>query len=81
MQYPEIYIRRLHYEQAELKLKKELDELYMQEYKKIRIVHGKGQGILRQMTQDYLALQPFVKKFYEAPHFSGGNGVTIVEFY
>jgi DNA mismatch repair protein MutS2 len=76
----EIYIRRLPYEQAELILKKELDEYYMREIRKIRIVHGKGAGILKKMTWDYLSEQPFVKRFYEAQYFDGGSGATIVEF-
>lgn len=81
MKYAQIYLRKLPYEQAELKLRKELDHYYILEYKKIRIVHGKGKGILKRMVREYLEKQPFVKKFEDAPFFEGGYGVTIVNFY
>ncbi len=68
------------YEQAELILKKELDKYYMQGISRIRIVHGKGKGILKEMVWDYLSKQEFVKNYYEAPYFEGGNGATIAEF-
>ena len=76
----EIYLRQLPYEQAELKLKKELDQYYLDHVARVRIVHGKGEGILRKMVQDYLSEQPFVEKFYEASFFEGGSGATIAEF-
>lgn len=76
----EIYIRRLPYEQAELILKKELDRYYLQQENRVRIIHGKGEGILKKMVWDYLSGQPFIKQFYEAPFFEGGAGVTIAEF-
>lgn len=76
----EIYIRQLTYEEAELKLKKELDQHYLDKVISIRIVHGKGGGILKKMVWDYLSEQPFIKRFYEAPFFEGGAGATIVEF-
>jgi len=76
----EIYIRKLPYEQAELKLKKELDQYYMNGVSRIRIIHGKGEGILKAMTRDYCKEQSFVKKIYEAPFYEGGAGATIVEF-
>ena len=50
----EIYIRRMKYEEAELELKKEIDRLYMEDVSSVRIVHGKGKGVLKKMVQDYL---------------------------
>ncbi len=76
----EIYLRQLPYEAAELKLKKELDEYYLNQVAKVRIVHGKGKGVLKEMVWDYLSKQPFIKKFYEAPFFEGGAGATVAEF-
>jgi len=76
----EICIRQLPYEAAELKLKKELDEYYMKKVNRVRIIHGKGGGVLKKMVQEYLAVQPFIKKYYDAPYYEGGRGVTIVEF-
>ncbi len=76
----EIYIRKMEYDAAKSKLKRELDELYLAGEYKIKIVHGKGKGILREMVAEYLTKQPFVKSFYSAPLYYGGSGVTIVEF-
>ncbi len=73
----EIYIRKLKYDEAKLKLMIELDSLYLKGIKKVYIIHGKGKGILKNMVHNYLQKQPFVEKFYEAPFFEGGAGVTI----
>jgi DNA mismatch repair protein MutS2 len=78
---PEIYIRRMSYGEAELTLKKELDQFYMEKAGRVKVVHGKGQGILKNMVREYALRQPFVKKVYDAPFYGGGAGVTIVEFY
>ncbi|MDD5066075.1 MAG: Smr/MutS family protein [bacterium] len=69
------------YHEAELELKKALDDLYLRKCGRVKIVHGKGQGILKQMAREYAEKQPFVKKVYDAPFYAGGSGVTIVEFF
>ena len=43
----------------------------------VRIVHGKGEGILRKMTHDYLRKHPHVSKFQDADASLGGAGVTV----
>ncbi len=73
-----IHIRRLRWDEAKLKLMKELDLLYLQGVRKVKIIHGKGSGKLREMVCEYIKNQPFVEKFNEAPFFEGGPGVTIV---
>ncbi|MBN1898677.1 MAG: Smr/MutS family protein [Spirochaetes bacterium] len=75
-----IYLRRLRWDEAELKLMKELDILYLKGIKKIKIVHGKGGGKLKEMVAAYLSRQPFVEGFEQAPYYEGGSGVTIVTF-
>lgn len=46
----------------------------------VRIVHGKGQGILRKAIQDYLKDCKLVKEFRKGIFGEGENGVTIVKF-
>ncbi len=75
-----IWIRKLSWEEARLKLMSELDTLYLRGVKEVRIVHGKGTGELKRMAREYLEKQPFVKNFKDAPYYDGGSGVTIVEF-
>ena len=46
----------------------------------VRIIHGKGVGVQREIVRAVLAETDFVKKFKNAPEFSGSWGATIVEF-
>jgi dsDNA-specific endonuclease/ATPase MutS2 len=45
----------------------------------IRIVHGKGQGILRKRVQGLLDKNSMVESFQDAPPEAGGWGATLVE--
>lgn len=45
---------------------------------KVEIIHGKGEGILKQLVHDYLAGRDDVRQFDIAPWDSGGPGCTIV---
>ena len=45
---------------------------------KVRIVHGRGTGMLRKKIRDYLKKHDFIQDFYSAPHEAGGDGVTVV---
>jgi DNA mismatch repair protein MutS2 len=44
----------------------------------LRIVHGKGQGVLRRLIRDYLKTDKKVESFHDAEPYHGGHGVTIV---
>jgi hypothetical protein len=48
-------------------------------FKTVRIVHGKGQGIQREMVRKILSETAFVVNFYDAPAYNGGLGATIAE--
>jgi len=43
----------------------------------VRIVHGKGSGILRKSIRDALHDHPLVKSFQRAGDNEGGDGVTV----
>lgn len=47
--------------------------------KTVRIIHGKGKGVQRDIVQGILKKTPFVKNFYDAPVYNGGKGATIAE--
>jgi len=45
----------------------------------VRIIHGKGRGILKKSVLEILKKSPFVESFKDAPMEAGGWGATIVE--
>jgi len=44
----------------------------------VRVIHGKGQGILKKRVQSVLRKDPDVEGFFDAPIQSGGWGATLV---
>lgn len=61
-------------------LDKYLDDAYLSHLPMVRIVHGKGSGVLRKVVHEYLARQKYVKSFHLGVYGEGDSGVTIVEF-
>lgn len=57
-----------------------LPEAHAKGFKLVRIIHGKGVGVQREIVRKVLDETVFVKKFKTAPEFSGSWGATIVEF-
>lgn len=72
-------IRGKKYEDAEFEIIKFLDNAIMGNVDRVEILHGKGTGVLKQMTHAILRTHSGVKNFYFAPIESGGDGITIVE--
>lgn len=49
-------------------------------FKIVRIIHGKGIGVQREIVRQVLSETEFVKSFKTADEFSGSWGATVVEF-
>jgi dsDNA-specific endonuclease/ATPase MutS2 len=49
-------------------------------YRSVRIIHGKGVGVQREMVRSILARTTFVEDWTDAPPEAGGWGATIVRF-
>ena len=64
-------------EEAEATLDKFVDDALTAGLDAIRIVHGKGEGILRKMTHDFLRRHSQVTSFGDADAEEGGQGATI----
>ena len=57
-----------------------LSEAKKKGFRRIRIIHGKGIGVQREIVRKILSETEFVKSFENAPEFSGNRGSTIAEF-
>jgi len=55
-----------------------LDNAQLSGFGTLRIVHGKGTGVLRNKVRDYLSRKKIVKSIETPPLFEGGSGVTVV---
>lgn len=55
-----------------------LDEAHRRRVQFVRIIHGKGIGVQREMIRSILERTAFVTEFHDAPAEAGGWGATIV---
>ncbi len=75
----EINVIGLTVDEAVAKIDKYLDDACLCHLPKVRIVHGKGTGALRNGIHSYLRGCPYVSGFHLAQHGEGDAGVTVVE--
>jgi len=75
---PEIDIRGQRVEEAITTIREFIDEAIMLEQSQLRILHGKGYGILKETIRDFLRAEPMVKNFKDEHVQFGGAGITIV---
>ena len=59
-------------------LQQYLDRVLLASLKQVEIVHGKGNGILKQLVHEYLAADKAIFHFELAPEEQGGSGCTVV---
>ena len=75
----EVHLRRLPVDEAILKLDKYLNDAFMAGLVRVRVIHGKGTGTLRQVVREQLSKHPLVNSYRLAGYGEGEEGVTIVE--
>ena len=76
----EVDLRGMDSVEAICVLERYLDEAMRSNLQSVRIIHGKGTGVLRTAVQQALRKNKFVKKFRLGVYGEGEDGVTIAEF-
>jgi len=61
-------------------LQRFIDEAIMLSIPEIRILHGKGNGVLRQVTRDYTRGVKEIKSAKDEALEAGGSGITVITF-
>ena len=76
----EVDLRGMDAVEAICVLDRYLDEAMRAKLSSVRIIHGKGTGVLRNAVQQSLKRNKFIKKFRLGQYGEGEDGVTIAEF-
>lgn len=74
----ELQLRGMGVEEAVEELRTAILEAHALKETPLRVVHGKGQGVLRRLLREYLKNDKKVESFHDAEPNQGGHGVTIV---
>jgi DNA mismatch repair protein MutS2 len=74
--HPEVDVRGMRTEDALSKIELVLDRAVMIGYPSLKIIHGKGDGILRKFIRDYLRKYNHVSRFEDEHADRGGDGIT-----
>ena len=77
--HPEIDVRGMRTEEALQVVQEFIDNAVMIQYRHLRILHGKGNGILRQMIRQYLESTGTVREARDERVENGGAGITVIE--
>ncbi len=76
----EVDLRGMDSVEAICVLERYMDEAMRSHVQQVRIIHGKGTGVLRAAVHQELKKNKFVKKFRLGVYGEGEDGVTIAEF-
>ena len=77
---PELMLIGMKADEARASLEAYLDDAYLSHLGQVRIVHGKGSGILRDMVHSYVKRVKYVSEYRLGEFGEGDSGVTIVRF-
>lgn len=76
----EVDVRGETVDSAVMIIDKFLDDAMLSSLSQVRIIHGKGTGLLRQGIHSYLKRLSYVKSYRLGTFGEGDSGVTVVEF-
>lgn len=66
-------------EEALLNIDQYLDKAFLARLPWVRLIHGRGSGVLRQVVRDELRGHPLVSSYRAGQEGEGGDGVTVVK--
>lgn len=75
----EIDVRGMRADEALNAVQHYIDDAILVGVAQVRILHGKGNGILRTLIRQYLATVPNVRDYHDEHVQFGGAGITVVE--
>ena len=75
----EIHLRRMPVVDALWDLEQYLDRAFLARLGTVRVVHGKGTGVMREAVRELLSQHPLVKRYRQADLGEGDAGVTVVD--
>jgi DNA mismatch repair protein MutS2 len=75
-----IDLRGMRVEEALSAVQHFMDDALLLSVPEVRILHGKGNGVLRHLVHQYLRTIPEVKHFGDEELEKGGHGITVVSF-
>lgn len=75
---PDIDLRGKRADEAMEQVVDYIDEAIMVGARDLRILHGKGNGVLRQLIREYLHTMDLIEWYGDAPIQQGGAGITLI---
>lgn len=76
----ELDIHGMRAAEAADEVRKYLDNAVLAGLPSVRILHGRGTGVLRQIVREALQEYPYIANYQYAPFDEGGEGVTVATF-
>ena len=76
----DIDLRGKRAEEALEEVARYIDDAIMLNVSQVKILHGKGNGILRKLIREYLSTIDLVRSFEDEETKYGGTGITVVRF-
>jgi DNA mismatch repair protein MutS2 len=76
---PKLDMRGLDMQNAQRVLESFIDQALLTGHRVLRIVHGKGDGVLRRVVKQKLKEYKGISNMYHPESHEGGDGVLIVE--
>lgn len=76
---PVLDVRGITAEEAMSKVRNWLDEAYALGQFNLKIIHGRGDGILRKVLREYFKTLPYIRSYRSEREEQGGDGCTLVE--